>query len=103
MPRLIWSEASQRDIGKIDSFLDGHNPWAAARIARAIRATALRLVDYPRIGRPFDPPFRILGVRKTPYLICYRLRDGAIEIARICHFSEDWAALSLLGSPEIEP
>ncbi|MEG3087673.1 type II toxin-antitoxin system RelE/ParE family toxin [Sphingomonas sp. PB4P5] len=103
MPRLIWSEASQRDIVKIDRFLDEHNPRAAARIARAIRATAIRLVEYPRIGRPFDGQLRILGVRRTPYLVFYRVREEVVEIARIRHFSEDWAGLSLLDRPEIEP
>lgn len=90
MPRLIWSEASLRDISGIDDYLTGQNAAAAARIARAIRATALRLLDYPRIGRAFDESFRVLGVRTTPYLIIYRLRDGDIEIARVRHSSEDW-------------
>lgn len=90
MPRLIWSEASLRDIGEIDDYLTGHDPGAAARIARAIKASSLRLIDYPRIGRAFDESFRVLGVRTTPYLIVYRLRDGDIEIARVRHSSEDW-------------
>lgn len=90
MPRLIWSEASLRDIGRIDDFLMSENPMAAARIARAIRATVLRLIDYPRSGRAFDEDFRVLGVRTTPYLIVYRLRVGEVQIARIRHGSENW-------------
>ena len=92
MPRLIWSEASLRDIRDIDEFLMADNPMAAARIAKAIRATVLRLVDYPRIGRALNEKFRVLGVRTTPYLIIYRLRDGALEIARVRHASENWVA-----------
>ncbi|MBA3879870.1 MAG: hypothetical protein C0500_09160 [Sphingobium sp.] len=92
MPRLIWSEASLRDIHDIDEFLMADNPMAAARIAKAIRATVLRLVDYPRIGRALNEKFRVLGVRTTPYLIIYRLRDGALEIARVRHASENWVA-----------
>lgn len=92
MPRLIWSQASLRDIHAIDTFLQEENPPAAARIARAIRATVIRLVEYPRIGRALNEPFRLLGVRKTPYLVIYRLRDGNIEIARVRHASENWLA-----------
>lgn len=92
MPRLIWSEASLRDIHDIDEFLMADNSMAAARIAKAIRATVLRLVDYPRIGRALNQKFRVLGVRTTPYLIIYRLRDDALEIARVRHASESWVA-----------
>ncbi len=92
MPRLIWSEASLRDIAEIDEFLTGENPPAAARIARAIKATVIRLLDYPRVGRALDENFRVLGIRTTPYLIIYRLRDGNIEIARVRHGKENWLA-----------
>jgi len=92
MPRLIWSEASLRDIRGIDEFLSEENPTAAVRIAKAIRATSERLGDYPRIGRALDEPFRVLGVRTTPYLIIYRLCDGHIEVVRIRHASENWMA-----------
>lgn len=92
MPRLIWSEASLRDIVGIDEFLTAENPMAAARIARAIRATALRLLDYPRVGRALNENFRVLGVRTTPYLIIYRLRLGNVEIARVRHSRENWLA-----------
>lgn len=90
MQRLIWSEASLRDIDGINDYLFDENPDAAVRIARAIRVTALRLLDYPRVGRALNEDFRVLGVRTTPYLIIYRLRDGQVEIARIRHGREDW-------------
>lgn len=92
MPRLIWSEASLRDINEIDDFLTEENPPAAARIARAIKATVVRLLDYPRVGRALNENFRVLGVRTTPYLIIYRLRDGNVEIARVRHGRENWLA-----------
>lgn len=92
MSRLIWSEASLRDIGGIDDFLTRQDPQAAARIALAIKATVTRLLDYPRVGRALGVRFRVLGVRTTPYLIIYRLRDGHVEIARIRHGSENWLA-----------
>ncbi|MBY0304122.1 MAG: type II toxin-antitoxin system RelE/ParE family toxin [Sphingomonas sp.] len=92
MPRLIWSEASLRDIGGINDFLTKENPQAAARIASGIKSTVLRLLDYPRVGRALGERFRVLGVRTTPYVIIYRLRDGDVEIARIRHGSENWLA-----------
>lgn len=91
MPRLIWSPSSLRDLRDLDEFLSPLNGAAASRMLRAIRATANRLVDYPRIGRALDEPFRILGVRTTPYLLIYRLRKDGIEIVRVRHGSENWA------------
>lgn len=90
MQRLIWSESSFRDIDGINDYLFDENPDAAVRIARALRVTTLRLLDYPRVGRALNEEFRVLGVRTTPYLIIYRLRDGQVEIARIRHGREDW-------------
>jgi plasmid stabilization system protein ParE len=90
MPRLIWSPSSLRDLRGIDEFLAERNDAAAARILRAIRAAALRLHDYPRIGRAIDEPFRVFGVRGTPYLLVYRLRDGTVEIVRVRHSRENW-------------
>lgn len=90
MQRLIWSPSSLRDLQAIDAFLGERNDAAAARILRAIRTSADRLRDYPRIGRGLDEPFRALSVRTTPYLLIYRLRGGDVEIVRVRHASENW-------------
>jgi addiction module RelE/StbE family toxin len=90
MPRLIWSPSSRCDLASIDAYLTDKNDAAAARILRAIRATATRLLDHPHIGRGVDAPFRALGVRTTPYLLIYRLSDGDVEIIRIRHGRENW-------------
>ena len=91
MSQLIWSPRSGRDLAEIDAYLSERDPAAAVQMLRAIRASAARLADFPRLGRPFGQPFRVIGVRKTPYLILYRLRGGAIEIVRIRHARQDWS------------
>ena len=90
MPRLIWSPSSLRDLQDIDAFLTERNDSAAARILRAIRLTADRLLDFPRIGPAFDEPFRVLSIRTTPYLLVYRLQRDDVEIVRVRHSSENW-------------
>lgn len=97
MPRLTWSPAARRDLHAIDAFLLERDARAAVRTLQAIRASAGRLLDYPRIGRALDEPFRVLGVRGTPYLLVYRLRGGEVEIIRIRHSRENW-----LDEPEAE-
>jgi len=90
MQRLIWSPASRDDLRRIDAWLGARNPVAAAQILRSIRAAALRLTDYPRIGRALEEPFRVLGIRHTPYVMVYRLHDDRVEIVRIRHARENW-------------
>ncbi|WP_404366502.1 type II toxin-antitoxin system RelE/ParE family toxin [Sphingomonas sp. MMS24-J45] len=91
MPRLIWSPRSGRDLADIDAYLSERDPAAAVRILRAIQSAIVRLSDYPRLGWAINEPFRVISVRKIPYLILYRLREGVIEIVRIRHAREDWS------------
>ncbi len=90
MPDVKWAEALLRDLSSIDAFLARGDPELAARMLRAIRTAALRLEDYPRIGRAIDEPFRVLGVRATPYLLVYRIIGAEVEVARVRHGREDW-------------
>lgn len=90
MPRLIWSPASLDDLRHIGNWMGARNPAVALEVLRAIRATAARLGDYPRVGRAVTESFRVLGVRGAPYVVVYRLRDEAVEIARVRHARENW-------------
>ena len=93
MPRLIWSPESLDDLRNIAAWLAPRDARAGLAALRAIRAAADRLTDYPRIGRAIDEPFRVLGVRTTPYLIIYRLHGDAIDIIRVRHRREDWLSI----------
>jgi plasmid stabilization system protein ParE len=97
MSDLIWSPRSGLDLADIDTFLSEYDPAAAARMLIAIRSAVDRLSDYPRLGCPLHEPLRVIGVRNTPYLILYRLRDGVVEVVRIRHARGDW-----LGTIEAE-
>lgn len=90
MSRLIWSPASRRDLHDIETYLSDRNPEAARDTLRAIQRVGRRMLDYPRIGRAVQEPFRVFGVRGTPYVVIYRLRGTDVEIIRIRHGREDW-------------
>ena len=93
MPQLSWAPLALADLAEIDVYLVQRNGAAAARILRAIRASAERLLEYPRLGRVLDDPIRILGVRRTTYLLAYRIAEDGIEIARVRHRRENWAVV----------
>jgi len=93
MPRLIWSPESLDDLRNIAASLAPRNARAGLDALHAIRAGANRLTDYPRIGRAIDEPFRVLGIRTTPYLIIYRVDGEAIDVIRVRHRREDWLSI----------
>lgn len=67
-------------------------PTVAAAALTAIRGRADLLRTYPRIGRPALNGSHVLRVRKTPYLLFYRIEDDRIEILRIRHDREELSA-----------
>lgn len=93
MQRLIWSPESLDDLRSIGTWLGERDANAALDILRAIRAAADRLTQYPRIGRAIEDPFRVLGIRATPYLIVYRLTDDGVDIVRVRHRRENWLSI----------
>jgi toxin ParE1/3/4 len=62
------------------------------------RGAALRIFDgveslrtHPNMGRPGRKPnTRELNIPKLPFVVIYRVRDGAIEISRILHGAQKW-------------
>jgi toxin ParE1/3/4 len=62
------------------------------------RGAALRIFDgveslrtQPNMGRPGRKPnTRELNIPKLPFVVIYRVRDGAIEISRILHGAQKW-------------
>ena len=57
---------------------------------RLIGSAANRLLDYPLLGRAVRDPYRVIGVRTTPYLLVYRLQPSGVETVRVRHGREDW-------------
>jgi len=82
--RIEWSQRSRRDLDAIHAYIEQHAPLAAARLAAALEATAESLATHPHRGRAVYGPVRELVVVR-PYLIRYRLTEGAVQIIRIKH------------------
>lgn len=88
--RVKWTRLALGDFAEAQRYIAEENPQAAAEVAGRIRASVLKLVDFPYIGRPGDDLVtREWRVQRTPYLVVYRLRDDVIEIARVWHSKRD--------------
>jgi toxin ParE1/3/4 len=86
-----WSPEAAADFAAIVEFIRKQNPSAAERVAHRIYDAVISLASFPKQGRPG----RTKGTRELvfsplPYVAVYRVKDEAVEIARVLHGSQRW-------------
>lgn len=90
--KLVWSPAARRDLVRLRSFIEPHNPQAAARAAEKIRQAAHMILENPAIetrlegrqDREFFTPFGQGG-----YIVGYQIIGTTMVILKIWHGRED--------------
>ena len=88
--KLVFSEASVRDLERLREFIATHNPDAARRVARRLHGAILKLRNNPQIGRPVpDLPGEIREYIVGKYITRYEIRNDMMYILRIWHGRED--------------
>ncbi|CAN5142224.1 type II toxin-antitoxin system RelE/ParE family toxin [soil metagenome] len=86
--KLVWSPEAAADLRDAVTFIAGDDPRAADEVEDRILAAVERLRAYPESGRGGRRTgTRELVVRRTPYLIVYRVRAASIDIVRVWHTS----------------
>jgi toxin ParE1/3/4 len=89
---VIWSDEAIDDLASLRAYISKDSPLSARRVASMIVDSVEALLPAnPKIGRPG----RISGTRElviphTPYVVPYRLRDGAVNILRVYHGARRW-------------
>jgi toxin ParE1/3/4 len=91
--RLRYTVDALAHLEAINDFLFERNPAAARRVIADIRAAALRLCEFPHIGRRGE----VRGthewvVQGSPYLIIYEIHETRDEITvlGVFHGAQDW-------------
>lgn len=84
--RTVWLRPTIADLEAALAYIRENNPTAAGATGARIIAAVEMLETAPAIGRPG----RVNGTRElvvtgTPYIIPYRVKDGAIELLRVLH------------------
>ena len=88
--KLIFSEASVRDLERLREFIADHSPDAAQKIARRLHDAILRLKNNPQIGRPVpDFPGEMRELIFGKYVVRYEIRKDILYILRIWHGREN--------------
>ena len=81
---LKWSIKALIDLDEAQAYIAHENPGAAVTIAKRIKDAERLLQSNPSIGTAAHVSnARIWVVRRTPYLIVYRMRGDVLEIVRL--------------------
>jgi len=95
--KLVFTRLAHRDLVRLRQFIAAHNPNAAARAAKRIKAVAQLLMDQPLVGRPVDGPTGTArnDIRELPltfgsggYVLRYQVLQKQIRVLRIWHARE---------------
>jgi toxin ParE1/3/4 len=89
---VIWSSAAIADLIQLRTHIENDDPAAAQRIALHIAHNVdMLLPANPQIGRAGRVPgTRELVIPNTPFVVPYRITDGAIEVLRVYHGARRW-------------
>ena len=89
--RVKWLRAALVDVDAVADFIARCDPAAADRVTDRIMRAVEQLAEHPAIGRAG----RVKGTRElvvsgTPFIIPYRVREGAVEVLRVLHAARRW-------------
>ena len=86
--RVRWLQKALRNLDAEASYIAADDDAAARLVVARVLAAVDTLADLPSLGRPGRVPgTRELVVRKTRYIVPYRIRGETVEILRVFHAS----------------
>ena len=88
---IRWSPEALADFTAVIQYIQADNSSAALRVARAIYQAVAQLKAFPnsgRIGRVDGT--RELPLSRLPFVVIYRVKENAVEIARLLHGARCW-------------
>jgi plasmid stabilization system protein ParE len=85
--KVRYAPRARSDLEEIIRYIASDNPYAAERVRDAILDTIELISAYPHAGikNAVTPEVRSRLVRRYPYRVHYRLRDGELVIIHVRH------------------
>jgi toxin ParE1/3/4 len=89
--KLIWSPTALADLEAIRAYIAEEHLVASQKVARSIRTSIERLLDFPVAGRVG----RVSGTREwviagTAYIAVYTVMEDELRIVSILHGRRSW-------------
>jgi len=89
--RIEWSRCAHADLDWIEHYIAQDNPIVALETRERIERQVKLLKQQPRMGRKGRVPgTRELVITALPYIVIYRVKREAVQIARILHGAQMW-------------
>ena len=86
--RVKWLRKALRNLDDEATYIAADDASAARLVVGRVLDAVAQLADQPGLGRPGRVPgTRELIVRKTRYIVPYRVRGDTVEILRLFHSS----------------
>jgi len=86
--RVRWLRTALRNLEDEAAYIATDDPEAARVVVHRVLEAVDALADQPGIGRPGRVPgTRELVVRKTRYIVPYRVNGDVVEVLRVFHTS----------------
>ena len=88
---INWLDNAVHDLRELHRYIGQDNIHAANNVVKKIFDKIELLAEQPSMGRQG----RVLNTRElvisgAPYIVPYRVKNGAIEILRVFHCSMQW-------------
>jgi toxin ParE1/3/4 len=89
---IVWSPEAVQDLVSLRAYIAEESPAAAQRtVLRILYDVEHLLPDNPHMGRPGRVPgTRELVIRRTHYIVPYRVRGETLQILRVYHSARRW-------------
>ena len=84
-----WLRTALRNLDAVAEHIALDDPRAARLVVDRVIAAVAMLADHPGLGRPGRVPgTRELVVKRTRYVVPYRVRGEVVEVLRVFHTSQ---------------
>jgi toxin ParE1/3/4 len=91
--QLRWALRARLDLFEIADHYDRIDPAIGDSLLAEIETAPLFLTGHPHAGPlVFQSGFRKWRVRRTPFILLYRVSRTSVEVARVVHHSTNWQA-----------
>lgn len=89
--RVVWNRLALHDLDEIAIYIASDSPQNAALVETRIHRTAIALSNFPLAGRTGRVPgTREKVVRRTPFVLIYRVESDEIRILRVIRGARRW-------------
>lgn len=86
--RVRWLRKALRNLDEEATYIATDDAGAARLVVQRVLDAVAQLAEQPGLGRPGRVPgTRELVVKKTRYIVPYRVRGETVEILRVFHTS----------------